>query len=442
MRSDRTGGGVGRLGGVMPSLEIAGPVGAFGGCLTVNFLVLAYRSARFPRLRSGIDRANFRLTGRTDWDWLTLWHLMGFLLLVGAISTLWNLSTIHCSNDAYALFASGQAALRGGNPFSVAFCGGTAPEQVPYGLAAVSLNALGALTGSVVGVWLVWEVVALSVVPLVWAAGGANRRYLSVLVATSILYLPNITNNIGGLENSIVPVSVLLMLGALGGAGGLGRSAQGIAAFLSTGRFPAIFPLLGQSSGGSRSRGTELLLVLGVFLGSALFAYVLWGGDALQVVYLGQFARNSAESLNLFALLVQEGWVRPSLVVAALQGAALVALLVGVRWRGYSREGSAGILLVGVVLLSQYLNYHFTEWLIPLLLLGATVNWWLLAVGTLMVFDENIAYWYLALNRGVWWPYELLGVVITVLLLGLLVRVVRSEEARRSGTDVSPLPHG
>jgi len=414
----------------MSLLGIVGPVGVFVASFAVNALVLSYHSESFPRLRALVDRANRGITGRTDWGWLRLRHLMAFLGVVAVGSTLWNLATLRCSNDVFALLASGQAALHGQNPFSVEFCGGPAAEQIPYGLAAVSVNALGAASGSVVGVWIAWELVALAVVPLVWSVGGAERRFVSVVATTSVVYLPNITNNIGGLENAIVPVSVLLMLAGLAASERRRTLRIWVAAFFSTARFPAVFPLLGSSSGERRGKGAQLAIVLGVFSGAVLFSTFLWGGDAVQVVYLGQVTRGSSESLNLFALLVHQGWFHPSLAVAGVQGAGLVALLCLVHWRGYSSRTSAGVLLVGLMLFSQYLNYHFTEWLIPLVLLGAAVNWWLLILGTVMVADENLAYWYLAVGRGVWWPYELAGVVLTALLVTMVLEIVRSEEAR------------
>ena len=45
-------------------------------------------------------------------------------------------------------------------------------------------------------------------------------------------------------------------------------------------------------------------------------------------------------------------------------------------------------------------------------------------------FNENVLYWYLALDRGIYWPYELCGIVLTLLLVALLVLIVRKEEAR------------
>jgi type IV secretory pathway TraG/TraD family ATPase VirD4 len=127
-------------------------------------------------------------------------------------------------------------------------------------------------------------------------------------------------------------------------------------------------------------------------------------------------------------------------LAAAVQGAGLLLLLLWVHLRGYSPLAACAIPLVGVMVFSQYLNYHFVAWLIPLVLLGATVNWWLLLFASVAVVNENVLYWYLALDRGVYWPYELTGVVLSAILIGLLVTIVRVEESRlRSESRASPV---
>jgi hypothetical protein len=412
----------------------------FVGSFTLNLLVLAYRSSSLPSVRRTFDRLQQRFSGEPDWKWLRLWHIMVPLVALTALNVAWNVSTIACSNDALAIFASGRAALHGHDPFAVTFCSGSSPDHIPYGLAEVSLNALGALAGSVLGVWLVWQGLALAVVPLVWGIGGDERRYLSVLAATSLLFLPNILTNIG-VENAVIAVSVLLMVYAVEAARRGSTGFKALAAFLSTARFPAVFGLLGSSSRAGRGRWLEWLLVLGIFGGSAALAYGLWGPDAIRIVYFSQFTRTGSESGNLFALLTHEGWVEPSLTVALVQGVGLVALVLFVNWRGYTTRAACAIPLVGVMLFSQYLTYHFVIWLVPVVLVGAMANWWLLAYGVAVALNENVLYWYFALERGVWWPYELNGVLITAILICLLIVIVRDEERRlRSESAHEPRP--
>jgi hypothetical protein len=417
------------------ALGFAGSVLVFVASFALNLAVLAYRSRSVPSVRTTVDRLQGWLTGRPDWNWVRLWHLMLPLAVIAAANISWNVSMAHCSDDSFAILMSGQAALHGHDPFAVAFCGEPYTTQIPYGLAAVSLNALGALSGSILGIWLVWELLALAVVPLVWSIAGEARRYASVLAATSVLYLPNITTNLG-IENVIVAVSVLLMVYALKPPRRRGLFLEGVAAFLSTARFPALFPLLGSSASSGDRRWPHLILVLGVFLGAVGLSLWLWGWDAVQVVYLGQFARANSESENLFALLIHEGWVQPSLTAAAIQGGGLLFFVLFVHVRRYSTLASCALPLIGVMMLSQYLNYHFLAWLVPLVLMGASVNWWLLAYGAVAAVDENVLYWYLALDRGVWWPYELCGILLLALLVCLLITIVRDEEARlRLRTD-------
>ncbi|HXY12757.1 MAG TPA: glycosyltransferase 87 family protein [Thermoplasmata archaeon] len=413
----------------MSAIGLAGSTLVFVSSFALSFVVLAYRSPALPSVRRGVDRLRQWTTGRSDWKWLRLWHVLLPVAAVSVANIVWNVSSAHCSDDSYAILASGLAALHGQDPFSVAFCGHSYATSIPYGLAEVALDALGALGGSILGIWLVWQLFALAVIPLVWSIGGDDRRYVTVLVATSVLYLPNIATNLG-VENIIVAVSVLTMLYGLTLAGGRGGIARGVAAFLSTARFPAVFPLLGSSASLGRRRWRELALVIVVFLSAAALSWWLWGWGAIQVVYLGQFARANSESLNLFALLIHEGWFQPSLAAAAVQGAGLLLLVLFVQLRGYSPAAACAVPLIGVMIFSQYLNYHFLAWLVPLVLLGPSVNWWLLAFATVAAVNENVLYWYLALDQGVWWPYELAGIVLLAILLLLLVRIVRDEETR------------
>jgi len=421
----------------MTTVGLAGSTLVFVASFALSFLVLAYRSETLSSVRRGVDRLQQWATGHSDWRWLRLWHILLPLAIITAANIVWNVSGAHCSDDSFAILASGTAALHGTDPFSVAFCSHPYATSIPYGLAEVSLDALGAISGSILGIWLVWQLLALAVVPLVWKIAGDDRRYKSVLAATSVLCLPNIATNLG-VENLVVAVSVLLMLYAVTRPQRGSTILRGLAAFLSTARFPAVFPLLASSASQERRRWAQLVLVGGVFLGAAAVSYALWGWDAVQVVYLGQFARANSESLNLFALLIHEGWVQPSLGLAAIQGGGLLLFVLFVHVRGYSPLAACAIPLVGVMIFSQYLNYHFVAWLIPLLLLGASTNWWLLAYASVAAVTENVLYWNLALVGGVWWPYELCGILLLAILLCMLVTIVRSEEARLRSRATAP----
>lgn len=421
----------------MTDLGSLGSLGApliFFVSLLLSALVLAYRWPRTAFVRRVFDDLQRRLTGQPDWRWLRLWHILVPLVIVTAVNLVWIGATVHCAEDSYAILASGEAALHGQNPFVVNYCSQPLSDEIPYGLAEVAINAVGATSGSPVGMYVVWQLLALAVVPLVWAISGEHRRYLSVLVAVSVFYLPNIATNIG-VENAIVPVSVLLMMYAILIPRARGTTLlKGLAAFLSTARFPALFPLLGSSAALPRGRWAQALLVLGVFLGSAGLAYLLWGWDAIQVVYLGQFSRVPGESLNVWALLLTEGWVHPSLGTAAIQGIGILALVLFVNWRRYSTRAAVALPLLGVMFFSQYLSFHFVLWLVPLLLLGGSLASWMVLYGAVAYVDETYGLWYFGMQQNLWWPYEFLGCVLAALLIVSLYLIVRDEERRiRSG---------
>jgi hypothetical protein len=399
----------------------------------LNTTLVVYRMRGGSRVQRIVDRVRNWITGRDDWQWIRLWHVMVPLVVITLVNVAWQVSNVHCADDSLAILASGQAALSGHDPFSVGFCGGLSPDAIPYGLSEVAINALAATSGAVVAIWIAWQLLALAVVPLVWNIGGAERRYLAVLAGTSVLYLPNIATNIG-VENAVVPVSVLLMLWALTLRNRRGTWLKGLAAFLSTARFLALFPLLASSSPLKKGRVQQTALVLGVFLGSVILSYLLWGWDAVGIVYLGQFVRVPGESLNLFALLLVQGWVHPSIVVSAIQGGILLSLVIVANYRGYSAEASCGVSLIGVFLLSQYLGYHFLIWILPLILLGSVVNLWLLAFGALAFVDEVFFLSFLGAAEGIWWPYEVTGILLTLILIYLLAIIIREQESRARST--------
>ena len=422
----------------MVSLGTLGATALFVASLCGNALVLAYRWPRLPSIRRVVDRLRFVLTGRPDWGWLRLRHLLfvaGALVLANLV---WMIPGSQCSLDPIALYASGRAVLHGQTPFLVNACGFPSPDPIPYGGAAVLLDTVGALLGLVVGVWIVWQLVALAVIPLVWRLGGEDRRYVGMLALTSVLYLPNLATRIDGQENVVVGLSVLLVLASLGTVGARRSVWAGVGAFLGTARFPAFPPLLAATL--TRGGGSRRLFALVVGVGAATTAacYALWGWVFVRVVYLDQFTRVPAQSFNEFDLLLRQGWVHPSIALAATQGVALVAVVAVAAGRGYSPLGAAALTLVAVMLTTQYAMMHFDVWLLPLILLGASVNRALLLYGALWYLDAQVAIGYLGVERGLWWPAELVGVALAATLVYVLVVIVRQEERGRS----RPLPSG
>ena len=427
----------------MLSLGWVSAAGIFGAAFTLNLLVLAYRWKRHPGVRRTFDRLQRRLTGRDDWGWLKLWHILLVLAIVTAANVAYAVPRVHCADDSLGALAAGQVALHGGNPFAVNYCANPTPDQEPYGLAHVSVNVVGALGGNVLGIWVAWQLLALAVVPLVWFFMDAERRYYSVLAASSVLYLPNIATNIG-VENAIVPVAILVGLAATRLEGLRRPAARAVAAFLSTARFPAAFGVLGSLAPERRHRFRSVVLIGAVFGGSVALSYALWGPDAIRVVYLGQFARLPGESANLFSVFLREGWVAPSLVTAAVQGGILLGLVGWVNYRGYSPAAGAAIPMIGVMATSQYFTFHFVLWILPIVLLGPAVNSLALAYGTLTYFLENVTLWYWGQTLGIWWPYEITGVVVFLVLVAMLYFAVREEELRRrrlrAEVDLRPAP--
>src|SRR5208283_2070747 len=190
--------------------------GVFGVLTVVNLVVLLYRTRYGAALRPAVQRLLHRLSGRSDLGWLD-WRplLVMAAIWFGGFSAYGILSGQYgCQpgilSDALGVMDSGRAFWAGGDPFSaVPYCGGTL--LVPYGLAAVLLDALGSL-GGLTGICIVWGAVVLSILPLTWAVGGDDRRYITVFVASSILFVPLATSEFGGATNAIVPMTLLLTL--------------------------------------------------------------------------------------------------------------------------------------------------------------------------------------------------------------------------------------
>ena len=405
--------------------------GVFGFLTLVNLAVLLCRTSYGTNLRSWVLRVLRRLSGRPDLRWLD-WKPLAVLAAVwfGGFSVYGILSGQYgCQpgilSDALGVMDSGKAFWAGGNPFSsVPYCGGTL--DVPYGIAAVLLDALGSL-GGLWGICLVWGLVVLSVLPLTWRAGGADRQYVTLYVATSILFVPLATSEFGGATNAIVPMTLLL---ALVLAQRRELLAAAVGGFLSTARFPSIFPVVAMNGSRTRLRFWGGAVALGVFGAATLLSFAVWGFGFFNSVYVGELGRR-AYSLNVFGVLLFHNALPSTLGVELVEAALTVALVLAVFLLVRSPVRAVAITIVGVALVTPFLSYNFLIWLLPCALAGARARWWLWGVATVGAVNFNLGLIDLASNQGILWPAEAMDVLLTVLLLGLLADLWREESAAR-----------
>jgi len=407
--------------------------GVFGLLTVVNLAVLVERTPYGDRIRPTIRRILRAVSRRPDLEWLD-WRL---LLAVGTVwfggFTIYNLLSgqYGCQpnvlSDPLGELNSGHAFWSGGDPFSnVPYCGGTL--GVPYGLAAVLLDALGSL-GGLAGILLVWGIVAMSLFPLLWIVGGSDRRYLTVYAATSILFVPLVTSQFGGATNAIVPVTLLVTLY-------LARRREVVAAalggVLSTARFPSLFPVLAANGSSRRWRVEGFLAAAGAFGGATLLSYGVWGSGFWSSVFVGQIGRRSY-SLNVYGILLFHNALPSSFAVEATQAAITLAVVVAVFLFVRSPVRAVAITIVAVALVTPFLSYNFLIWLLPCALAGARARWWLWGVATVGAVDFNLGVITWANGQGIVGPAEGLDVVVTALLLGLFVDLWREELAARWG---------
>ena len=398
-------------------------------------LLLVKEGAR-TEAPGGVDRLRLRLARwavllRLDWKTITIAAGVVYALALGSAfaSGISPCPSGQGPSDLATYLASGRAFLTGGNPFTVMTCGALIP--VPYGIAAVLVNAVGSLGGEV-GIAAVWGGVALAVLPLTWWVAGPDRRYVTLVVATSVLFLPLATGQIDGASNLLLPVAVLATL-ALARRGA--PMAAAVGGFLSTGRFPGLFPILG-ASGSTRKPFRSALAAVATFGGVTVATYAVYGSAFARPVFLDQVARRSF-SLNAYGVLLHQGWLPSSPTVAALQAAGTLALIAVVAWRARTPLGAATITLTGLALLSQFLSFNILGWLLPVAIVGTRPRWWLWAIGIVGTVDYDLGYLYWGSALGVWWPYEVMDVVLTVLLLQLFVELWRTE--RSAGAAASDL---
>jgi hypothetical protein len=363
--------------------------------------------------------------GRYVGDWRVL-ALVATVIYVGVTTYNFEAGLYGCSHaagpsDALAYYESGRAFLTGGDPFVVTNCGGSV--AIPYGLSVVLVNALGSIAG-LPGVVLLWGAVAIAVLPLTAWVAGADRRHVVLVVATSLLFVPLVVSQIDGASNMLVPVAVLLTLGLARRGGPIAGAIGGV---LATGRFPSLFPTVGASGRFSRP-------FLSGFVAIAAFAavtgatYLAYGRVFLDNVFTGELGRHSF-SLNFYGVLLQQGWLPNGEIVPAIQAVLTIALVIVVFFRARTAPGGAAITLTGVLLLSQFLSFNILAWILPVALLGARPRWWLWGIGVLGTCDYIVGYSWAAVDLGIWWPYEIMDVTITLLLIGLFVDVWRADRA-------------
>ena len=404
--------------------------GVFGALTVVNLLVLLSRTRFGEGIEPAVRRLFRRLTGRSDLhglDWRpllvvgALWF--GGFSAYGILSGQYGCQPGGILSDALGVVQSGRTFWAGGDPFSnVPYCGSTL--TVPYGLAAVLLDALGSL-GGLAGICVVWGAVVLLVLPLTWAVGGADRRYITVFVATSVLYIPLATSEFGGATNAIVPLTLLIALYLTSSYPVLGSALGG---FLSTARFPSLFPVLAMNGSTSRNRYWGFLAAAVAFGGASALCYAVWGSGFLNSVFLGEIGRRSY-SLNFYGILLFHNALPSSLPVEVAQSAVTAALVLSAFLFVRSPVRAAAMTIVGVALVTPFLSFNFLIWLLPCALAGARVRWWLWGVATVGAVDFNLGIIDWANGQGLVGPAEGLDLVVTALLVGMFVELVKEELA-------------
>ncbi len=409
----------------------------FGALSALNLLVLLYRTERGARLRPWVLRALRRLSGRSDLDWLD-WIpiLIAGTIAFAAVSAYGILTGQYgCHppgvSDPIGILNSGKALWAGTNPFYVTDCGGHI--EVPYGLASVLISALGSL-GGLPGVYVVWGAIALSLIPLTWAVAGPDRRYVLVFVATSVLFIPLVSSQIDGATNAIVPATVLLSLYLAQRSELLGAAVGG---FLSTSRFPNLFPILGESGAFPRRRYLSFFTAAAVFAALTGLTYAIWGHEFLDPVFLNQLGRHSF-SLNVYGLFLLTNTLPSGVAFEGIQAALTIALVLVVFFAGIrSPITAASVVLVGFALLTQFLSFNILVWLLPVALVGARARWWLWGVALVgsLNYDLALNVWYW--DDGIAWPSMVFDVVFTVLLLALFVELWREALATRGTKSAS-----
>lgn len=397
----------------------------FAALSAVNLLVILYGAERGAAIRPWVLRQLRRISGREDVRWLD-WQpvLVAGLVAFAAVSAYGILTgQYQCGpppavSDPLGVLNSGKAFWAGTDPFNPPDCAGHI--QVPYGLTSVLIDAIGSL-GGLPGIYAVWGLIAFSIVPLVWALADTDRRQVLLFVGTSVLLVPLISSQIDGATNAIVPVTVLLSLY-------LARKnevlAMAVGGFLSTARFPNIFPVLG-SAGAMRQRYLAFGVAAAAFAATTGVSYLVWGSDFLGPVFFNQFSRQSF-SLNLYGVFLLSDTLPRSLAIEGAQAVLTLALVLVAFFWARTPVIAAALVLTGFALLTPFLSFNILVWLLPVVLVGARARWWLWGIAFVGSLNYDLALNVWAWDDGVWWPSAVLDVVLTALLVALFVEVWRA----------------
>jgi len=401
----------------------------FGALSALNLLVLVSRTEWGARVRPRVLRTLRRISGRDDLRWLDWQPLLAAAGIAFACVSAYGILSgqYGCrpgGSDPITILNSGKAFWAGQNPFTVPECG--LASEVPYGLASVLISAIGSF-GGLPGVYAIWGAVALVLVPLTWAVAGPDRRYVTVFVGTSALFVPIVCSQIDGVTNAIVPTTVLLSLYLARRSELLGAAVGG---FLSTARFPNLLPILGETGSFPRRRYLSFVVALAVFGGVTALTFAIWGQEFLNPVFVQQLGRRSF-SLNFYGILLISNSLPGGLGVEGVQGVLTVALLIAVFFGVRSPVTAASIMLVGFALLTPFLSFTILIWLLPVALVGARARWWLWGVAFVGSLNYSLALNVWAWDDGVGWPSMIFDVVLTVLLLGLFIDLWHGEFTAR-----------
>jgi hypothetical protein len=387
-----------------------------------SFLLVLYSWTAARGWRAWVDR-RVRSVDLMRWlDWRTLTVVVGVIFLVAAfVQSAPVAGCPNTSDDTGSFLYQGQALWMGQDPFQLYRCGVLVP--IPIGLAGILLNALGSIGGRP-GIWIVWEFFALLLIPLTWFLAGKDRRFVTLFVASSGLFVPLVIGQIEGANSAFGAVAVLLPVWLVS----RGKAGSGaLAGFLATMKFPSLFPFLGATGGFGRVREREMLLTWVGFIGGSAIAWALWGPIFISTVFFGQLGRHDV-SVNEFGVLIGTGWFPPVAALAVVQGVALFGSVAFVYLRRWPVLPAVALTTVVVCLVIPRLPFNFLVWLIPLALLGIPYCRWLFVLTAVGALNSAVAIpLYLNAAQPVYWPTQLLGGLMGLILVVIALQLLRAQ---------------